>query len=148
MDGNVLCFTWRVCAFAYRGDRSVFFTVSPNHSFSFFCLFCVLYASNNVEHQSKWARICMARVTFFFNHFYFPSLTRTGKMFYPQRSSGQAVVTGVVPSPPRYVLFFLSHMGFRIPTARRFPSNVANTLSRFPLIIFLCKKKPRRACTR
>ena len=59
-----------------------------------------------------------------------PEYTRstkyTGK-FYPQRSSGQAVVTGVVPSPLRYVPSFLSRIGFSIPTARRFSSNVANS---------------------
>ena len=45
--------------------------------------------------------------------------------FYPRRSSsGQAVVTGVVPSPPRYVPLFLSCIGLSIPTARRFPSNI------------------------
>ena len=62
-----------------------------------------------------------------------PEYTRstkyTGK-FYPQRSSGQAVVTGVVPSPLRYVPSFLSRIGFSIPTARRFSSNVANSRSR------------------
>ena len=31
-------------------------------------------------------------------HFYFPAQLVGG--FYPQRPSGQAVVTGVVPSPP------------------------------------------------
>ena len=31
----------------------------------------------------------------------------TRRRFYPLRSSGQAVVTGVVPSPPRYVPSFL-----------------------------------------
>ena len=30
---------------------------------------------------------------------------------YPQRSSGQAVVTGVVPSPSRYAPSFISHVG-------------------------------------
>ena len=49
--------------------------------------------------------------------------------FYPQRSSGQAVVTGVVRST-RYLPSFLSRIGFSIPTARRFSSNVANSRSR------------------
>ena len=42
---------------------------------------------------------------YFFNHFYFPSEVVLygvpGRWFYPQRSSGQAVVTGVVLSPLR-----------------------------------------------
>ena len=56
--------------------------------------------------------------------------TSTRRRFYPQRSSGQAVVTGVVPSPPGTCLQFLSRIGFSIPTARRFSSNVANSRSR------------------
>ena len=31
----------------------------------------------------------------------------TRRRFYPQRPSGQAVVTGAVPSPPRYVPSFM-----------------------------------------
>ena len=42
----------------------------------------------------------------FQRHFYFPALRMGG--FYPQRASGKAGVTGVHPSPPRYVpLFFV-----------------------------------------
>ena len=64
---------------------------------------------------------------------FFPSLflsSSTRSRFYPQRCSGQAVVTGVVPSPPRYVPSFLSRIGFSIPTAQRFSSNFANWRSR------------------
>ena len=43
---------------------------------------------------------------FFSAHFYFPA-------------SGQAVVTGVIPSPPRFCLQLLSRIGFSNPTARR-----------------------------
>ena len=39
----------------------------------------------------------------------------TRRRFYPQRSSGQAVVTGVVPSPPWCVPSFLSRIRFRFP---------------------------------
>ena len=61
---------------------------------------------------------------FFQHHVGFPALLVGG--FYPQRASGQAVVTGVHPSPPpvRTCLYFLARMGFSIPTARRFSSNV------------------------
>ena len=46
--------------------------------------------------------------SFFFSHFYFPA-------------SGQAVVTGVVPSSPPVLAFqLLSRIGFSNPTARRF----------------------------
>ena len=64
--------------------------------------------------------------------FFFPSLLLPGstrRRFYPQRSSGQAVVTGVVPSP-RYEPSFLSRIGFSIPTASRLSSNVTNSRSR------------------
>ena len=40
---------------------------------------------------------------FFHDHFYFPAQLVPGRRFYPQRSSGQAVVTGVVPFSPWYL---------------------------------------------
>ena len=70
----------------------------------------------------RYGSSVMRRVSFFF-FFLWPSLlfsSSTRRRFYPQRSSGQAVVTGVVPSPPGYVPSFLSRIGFSIPTARRF----------------------------
>ena len=81
------------------------------------------------------------QVFFFFSnhHYYFPAQLAGG--FYTQRSSGQAVFTGVVHSPPRYVPSFLSRIGFSIPTARRFSSNVANPRSRaFRYSIFMQEK--------
>ena len=53
---------------------------------------------------------------FFLNHHFFFLSSSTRWRFYPQRSSGQAVVTGVVSSP-RYVPSFLSSIRFSIPTA-------------------------------
>ena len=71
----------------------------------------------------------------------------TRRRFYPQRSSGQAVVTGVVSCLPPGTCLHLSRIGFSIPTSRRFSSNVANSLSRFPLIDFYAiKKKSLRVC--
>ena len=82
---------------------------------------------------------------FFHRHFLLSSSTHRS---YPQRSSGQADVTGVVPFPPRYVPSFLSRIGFNIPTARRFSSNVANSRSRdFRLSILLQEKVPTSICT-
>ena len=44
----------------------------------------------------------------FFSSLLLSSSTR--RRFYPQRSSGQAVATGAVPSPPRYVpLILVAH---------------------------------------
>ena len=63
--------------------------------------------------------------------YFFLLSSSTRRRFYPQRPPGQqAVVTGVVPSPPQYVPSILSRVGFSIPTARRFSSNVANSRSR------------------
>ena len=72
----------------------------------------------------------------------------TRRKFYPQRSSGQVVVTtGLVPSPPRYVPSSLSRIGFSIPTARRFSSNVANSRSRaFRYVIIFYARKSLRVC--
>ena len=73
--------------------------------------------------------------------FFFSSLLHSSstRRFYPQRSCGQAVVTGVVPLGT--CLQFLSRIGFSIPTARRFSSNFCYLmLSRFPLIIFYARK--------
>ena len=69
--------------------------------------------------------------TRYFTFLFFSSLLLSSSIyrsFYPQRSSGQAVVTGVVPSPPPYVPSFLSHIGFSIPTARQFSLNFAQML--------------------
>ena len=77
---------------------------------------CLLH----VESHAQIARIFI---------FIFPLLllsSSTRRRFYSQRSSGQAVVTGVVHSTRGYVPSFLSHIGFSIPTTRRFSSNVAN----------------------
>ena len=69
-----------------------------------------------------------------------------GRRFYPQRASGQAVVTGVyLPFfPPGTCLYFLSRIGVCIPTACRFSSNVANSRSRafrYLVIIFFKQEK-------
>ena len=55
---------------------------------------------------------------FFFAHFYFPA-------------SGQAVVTGVVPSPPQFLpSIFIAHLGLALPLLVDFSSSVANSRSR------------------
>ena len=75
--------------------------------------------------------------------------SRACTRFYPKPSSGQAVVTGAYPSSPPARAFVFCRIGFSFPTARRLPSNVANSRSRvFRWLFFLCKKKTLRACTR
>ena len=61
--------------------------------------------------------------------------------FYPQRSPGQAVVTGVVPSPPRYVPSFLSRMGFSIPHSHCWSILIAPPALALSANQFLCETK-------
>ena len=56
--------------------------------------------------------IFAVRLCYYFLFFVLSSLLlsiSTRRRFYPQRSSGQAVVTGVVSSPPRYVPSIFAH---------------------------------------
>ena len=68
------------------------------------------------------------------------------KRFCPQRSYGQAVVTGVSPSPPRYLPSIWSRMGFsnafQVFHARRLASNFANTRS-YAFGLWICRKEHR-----
>ena len=60
----------------------------------------------------------------------FPSLI-TRRRFYPRRPSGKAVWSQVSTLlPPGTCLYFLSRIGFSIPTAGRFSSNEAHSRSR------------------
>ena len=76
---------------------------------------------------------------YFYHHFYFPGQL-VYRRFYPQQFSGQAVVTGVVPSPPRYVPSLLSRIVF--PLLVDFHRMLQRTLSRSPLINFHARKSP------
>ena len=80
--------------------------------------------------------------------FTFSSSTR--KRFYPQRSSGQAVVTGVVPSPPRYVpSIFIAHRVQHSHCSSIFIECCELTLSRCPLVKFFMQENvPTSMCTR
>ena len=65
------------------------------------------------------------------------------KRFYPQRPSGQAVVTGVVPFSPRYVpSIFIAHRVQHSHCSSIFIECCQLTLSRFPLINFYARKSP------
>ena len=84
---------------------------------------------------------------FFCFLFCFPSAfllsSSTRKRFYPQRSSGQAVVTGVVRSPPRYVpSIFIAHRVQYSHCSSIFIECCQLTLSRSPLIHFYARKSP------
>ena len=70
----------------------------------------------------------------------------TRRRFHPQRSSGQAVVTGVVPSPRYVPSIFIAHRVQHSHCSSIFIECWKLTLSRFPLIIFLSKKKSLRVC--
>ena len=82
--------------------------------------------------------------TFSLSSFLLSSSTRT--RFYPQRSSGQAVVTGVVPSPPRYVpLIFIAHRS-AFPLLVDFHRMLLTHALALSANHFLCKKKSLRVC--
>ena len=88
----------------------------------------------------------------YFFSFFLSSLllsSSTRRRFYPQRSSGQAVVTGVVPSSPRHVpSIFIAHR-VQHSHCSSISSNVANSRSRaFRYSIFMQEKVPSRMCTR
>ena len=100
------------------------------------------FASVNLLKRITWYWF---RLLFFSsNHnFYFllSGLTRRG--LYPQRSSGQAVIAGVTPFPPRPVRAFL--VPRRVQHSRCssiFIECCQLTLSRFPLIDFYARKSP------
>ena len=135
-----------------KGELRVKFgVVALIHHMDYY-MWCTLCPS---AHE-KQSYICFAVISFTVLVFIFvviclPLLrfSSTRRRFYPQRSSGQAVVTGVAPSPPQYVPWFLSRIGFSIPTARRFSSNVANSRSRaFRWSIITKEKVPKSMCTR
>ena len=72
--------------------------------------------------------------------------TSTHLRFYPQRSSGQAVVTGVVSSP-RYVSYnFFAHGVQHFHCSLIFIECCKLTLSSFPLVKFSRNKKFLRVC--
>ena len=78
---------------------------------------------------------------FFEHHFYFPAQL-VG--FYPQRSSGQAVVTGVVPSPPGTCLQYFSGMGSAFPLLVDFHRMLRTQALALSANQCLCKKKSLR----
>ena len=87
------------------------------------------------EIQALWSQNDDRDTAYFFllSRFYFPA-------------SGQALVSGVVPSPVP-CLQFLSRIGFGIPTDPLFSSNVANSRSRaFHESIHAQEKVPTCSC--
>ena len=66
----------------------------------------------------------------------------TRRRFYPQRSSGEAVVTGVVPSPRYVPSIFVAHRVQHSHCSSIFIECCYLTLSRFPLINFNARKSP------
>ena len=93
----------------------------------------------------SWTKVHPSR-TFFF--FFLGSLllsSSTRRRFYPQRSSGQAVVTGVIQFPPRHVASFsIVHRVQHSHCSSIFIECCYLTLSRFPLINFYARKSPNK----
>ena len=78
---------------------------------------------------------------FLFQHFYFPAQVVGGFTLSDLLDKPWSQVSSLLPPGTR--LQFLSRIGFSIPTARRFSSNVANSRSRaFRYSIFYARKSP------
>ena len=58
--------------------------------------------------------LCVLFALFYASKYHFYSPAQLGQRFHRQQASGQAVVPGVFPSPPRYVSSFLSRIGFSV----------------------------------
>ena len=67
--------------------------------------------------------------TFFYYHFYLPAHLVGGFTLSDLLDKPWSQVSSLVP-PGTYVPSFLSRIGFSVPIARRFSSNVANSRSR------------------
>ena len=97
-----------------------------------------------------YASICT--IIFFYDHFYFPAQLVAGFHLSDLPDKPWSQVLSL--SPPDTCLQFLSRIGFSIPAARRFPSNVPinNSRSRaFRWLIFYARKSPYEyegMCTR
>ena len=77
---------------------------------------------------------------------YFPAQL-VGGLLYPQRPSGQAVVTGVVPSPPPVrALHFYRAWGSAFPLLVVFHRMLLTHALALSVNHFLCMKKSLRVC--
>ena len=150
----LFCGQSKLAWFLNAGRKSLVFSVSMKLNFKFACVVQIdlIPVKDEIDlvvwlvengFISEWS------IVFIYIYIFNSSLlhSSSNRRLYPQRPSGQAVVTGVIPSP-RYVPSFLSRIGFSIPTARRLSSDVANFRSRRSTNnLFLCNKKSRRVCT-
>ena len=115
---------------------------TPTNSYAVHC--CIIY-------QVLVRGICSRlKIQSRFSFSFLTSLllsSSTCTISYPQRSSGQAVVTGVFPSPPRYVpSIFIAHRVQHSHCSSIFIECCYLTLSRFPLINFFTQEKVLRVC--
>ena len=83
-------------------------------------------------------------ITCFGDHVYFPAQLVAGFTLSDRLDKPWSQMSSILS--PGTCLQVSSRTEFSILTARRFSSNVANSLSRFPLNQFLCKKKSLRVC--
>ena len=102
----------------------------------------VLWLYARSEESVRSSRPCFKTMFFvlfcFFHHFYFPAQFVGGFTLSDLPDKPWSQVSSLLP--PGTCLQFLSHIGFSIPTARPFSSNVANSRSRaFRLSIFYAR---------
>ena len=132
------CWTMHAASFVLVAIQSVSLTADV------FWVFCKITKQSSSIVQENLLRIsldyaCSVSFLFFFlSHFYFPA------------SSGQAVVTGVVPSPPRFLpSIFIAHRVSAIPLLVDCSSSVASSRSlALSASQFVHKKKSQRIYTR
>ena len=101
----------QICLFrAFSKLRNYFFFYVAHRKRVLFFFCCYFWNSNLLLKLRCTIGIGLSRQYGFFlsSSLLLSSLTIT--RFYPQRGSGQAVVTGLYPSPPRYApSFFIAH---------------------------------------
>ena len=104
----------------------------------------------NAKSTARLLKIVISYVSFLFffsHHFFFPAQLVGGFTLSDLLDKPWSQVSSLLP--PDTCLQFLSRIGFSIPTARRFSSNVANSRSRaFRQSFFTQEKIPTSMCTR
>ena len=116
----------------YNDDGSA---VVPSTEGCWPMIYCILEVDGvpGISFHVRLSQPLRAASSYGFLFFFSSSLSLSSRActrFYPKPSSGQAVVTGAYPSSPPARAFVFCRIGFSFPTARRLPSNVANSRSR------------------
>ena len=96
--------SWHICrwfSWVLPGSTGRFHKDDVAHDHSAHGYYITNPTTPTIHHRPKLFIRCPPQQFIFFFHFYFRA--QLVRRFHPQQPSGQAVVTGVVPSPPLYV---------------------------------------------